>query len=204
MKLSELFERCCSIDYQQVGEAADFAIERQGQEAYLYFQQSRGCIDWENNLDFPAKAHGRAMGECWYAHRGFLRVWQSAEPYLAPILADRSIRRLTVAGYSHGAALAVFCHEYAWYHRPDLREDLAGFGFGCPRVVWGRLPKVVAERWRDFTVIRNINDMVTRLPPALMGYHHVGTLLEIGVKGRYSDWDAHRKENILKELQRME
>ena len=202
MKLRLLFERCLAAQYHQVENAADFAFEREGATLYIYFQQSRGCEDWENNLDFPIKPYRRMGDGCWFAHRGFLRVWKAVEPYIEPIVADRSIKRAVVVGYSHGAALAVFCHEYLWFHRPDLRRRLQGVGFGCPRVVWGALPKGVQSRWKNFTVVRNIDDIVTHLPPAALGYRHVGKLLEIGAKGRYSDWDAHKAKNIEKELLR--
>lgn len=204
MKLSELFWRCCHADYRQVEHGADFALEREGSALYIYFQQSRGKEDWDNNLDFPIKPYARMGDGCWYAHRGFLRVWKAVEPYMGSIVADRSIKRAVVVGYSHGAALAVFCHEYIWYHRPDLRRTLRGVGFGCPRVVWGVLPKGVQKRWEQFTVVRNIDDIVTHLPPASMGYRHIGKLLEIGAKGRYTDWEAHRQKNIQKELDRID
>lgn len=200
MKLSELFGRCLSASYRQVGDAADFALEREGETLYLFFQKSVGCTDWENNLDFPAKPYARMGDGCWYAHRGFLRVWKSAEDHLAPAIADKSVRRMLSVGYSHGAALAVLCHEYIRFHRPGVRAE--GYGFGCPRVVWGPLPKEVKERWKGFTVVRNIDDMVTHLPPAGLCYRHVGRLLEIGKKGTYSDIDAHRAENIMKELKK--
>lgn len=202
MKLYTLFERCLSARYRQVENAANFAFERKGDTLYIFFQQSHGSEDWENNLDFPIKPYSRMGDGCWYAHRGFLRVWKAVEPYMAPAIADRSIKQAVVVGYSHGAALAVFCHEYFWYHRPNLRHQLQGVGFGCPRVVWGVLPKGVQTRWANFTVLRNIDDVVTHLPPAALGYRHVGNLLEIGAKGRYSDWDAHKAKNIEKELRR--
>jgi hypothetical protein len=58
------------------------------------------------------------------------------------------------------------------------------------------------SRWERFTVIRNIDDIVTHLPPRALGYTHVGHVLEIGEKGTYSRVDAHRPENILAELKR--
>lgn len=200
MKLYELFERCLSAEYRQVANAADFALEREGDALYLFFQKSVGAEDWGNNLDFPAKPYSRMGDGCWYAHQGFLRVWKSAEEVLAPAIAERSLRRMFPVGYSHGAALAVLCHEYIRFHRPEV--TLAGYGFGCPRVVWGPLPREVKERWKNFTVVRNIDDVVTHLPPSALGYRHVGKLLEIGKKGTYSDLDAHRAENILKELKK--
>ena len=200
MKLYELFERCLAAEYRQVANAADFAIEREGKTLYLFFQKSVGAEDWGNNLDFPAKPYARMGDAVWYAHRGFLRVWKSAEEVLAPAIAEKSVKRMIPVGYSHGAALAVLCHEYIRFHRPEV--SLAGYGFGCPRVVWGPLPREVKARWRNFTVVRNIDDVVTHLPPSALGYRHVGRLLEIGRKGTYSDLDAHRAENILKELKK--
>ncbi|MBQ2293894.1 MAG: hypothetical protein II258_00815 [Spirochaetales bacterium] len=53
-------------------------------------------------------------------------------------------------------------------------------------------------------MVRNIEDVVTHLPPAALGYRHVGKMLEIGAKGRYSDVDAHKAKNIEKELLKYE
>jgi len=74
-----------------------------------------------------------------------------------------------------------------------------GYGFGCPRVIWGRVPRERA-RWRNFYVIRNYDDIVTHLPPRALGFRHVGKLITVGYAGRYSRVDAHRAENYLREL----
>ncbi|MBO5670789.1 MAG: hypothetical protein J6S41_04505, partial [Clostridia bacterium] len=128
-------------------------------------------------------------------HPGFLKVWKSAEPYIAEILRETAAKRITVSGYSHGGALAVLCHEYVWFTAPERRTSLTGIGFGAPRVLW-RIPGTLwpRERWTNFTVVRNIDDVVTHLPPALLGYRHAGKLLTIGEAGRYSAIDAHRPE----------
>ncbi len=183
---------------------ASFSVERQGQALYLYFEPSHGREDWQNNLDFPAMPYKRMADTVWFAHRGFLRVWKSAERYVAPLVQDPAIRRMVAVGYSHGAALAVFCQEYIWFHRPDLRHRAVGYGFACPRVVWGVLSPRLAQRWEGFTVVRNLDDPVTHLPPAALGYTHVGRMLEIGKTGRYSGFDAHRPENMMQELQTYE
>lgn len=196
MKLTYLFERCLDIAYTRVGDNADYAIEIKGDTLYIYFEKTTDCTDWKNNFDFPAKLY-----KSWYVHRGFLKVWQSVLPYLIPVIMDKSFKKIVIVGYSHGAALALLCHEYVWFHRPDIRNSVYGYGFGCPRVVWGIAPK---NRWDNFTVIRNIDDIVTHLPPLFFGYNHVGKLLKIGESGRYSDTDAHRPENILIELKNYE
>ena len=189
------------MPYINVENGASFAAERLGNRLQLYFEASHGTADWENNLNFPAKPYKRMEDRVWFAHRGFLRVWKSAEEHLAPMINDPAVGEIVIAGYSHGAALAVLCHEYAWFHRPGLRHRLTGYGFGCPRVIWGIPPK---ERWAGFTVVRNIDDVVTHLPPAALGYTHVGHMLEIGETSRYSATDAHRPENILTELKKYE
>ena len=200
MNLARLFQACLSIPYEKTGVSANFKAVRQGETLYLFFEDSDGKTDWKNNLDFPAKAYKRMGKTAWYAHRGFLRVWKEIEPELVGEIADRSVKKIVCAGYSHGGALALLCHEYCFYHRPELRSDLEGYGFGCPRVLWGRKRKEVLNRFEKFTVIRNLDDIVTHLPPAILGYYHVGTLLTIGKKGSYSPTAAHFAENILTEL----
>ena len=180
MDLYELFGRTVGIDYLQLKEhAASYAVSREGSTLFLFFEKSNGAEDWRNNFDFPARPY-REMCDLWFCHRGFLRVFEAVKPHLSPLVEDRTVRRIILSGYSHGAALALLAHEYCVFHRPDLAPAIEGYGFGCPRVVWGRLNGRVAARFRNFTVVRNGRDLVTRLPPALLGYRHVGRMLEIG------------------------
>ena len=200
MKLFNLFLRCLTVPYFSVENDVNFAFERCGSSLYIYFEHSRGKKDWSANLDFPARPYKRMGKTVWYAHRGFLRSWKTAEPYLRHCIMDKTVKSITVAGYSHGAAVAALCHEYVWFNRPDLRQSLEGYGFGSPRVLFGIKSQKCLSRWERFKVIRNIDDIVTHLPPAIFGFSHVGRLIEIGKRGRYSLTDAHRPENILREL----
>ena len=190
--LYELFFECIRIPYAAAGCCANYTIRRERDTLYIFFEKSVGTVDWKSNFDFPAKAYKRMEQTVWFAHRGFVAVWKEIEPLLAEHIADESIRKIIITGYSHGAAIAVLCHEYVWFHRPDLRESTKGYGFGCPRVLWGRQTADLRQRWNNFTVIRNIDDLVTHLPPAWLGYTHIGKLLTIGKKGKYTPTDAHR------------
>ena len=169
--------------------------------AFRLFGTARGFTFSLNNLDFASESerYGR-NGDNFYVHRGFLRVWKSILPYIRGALLDLSIREIVSVGYSHGAALALLCHEYVWFERPDLRGRIFGFGFGCPRVIYGRTPRE-KERWGDFYIIRNYDDIVTHLPPRVLGYRHVGNMVVIGKAGKYSRIDAHRAESYIKELE---
>lgn len=204
MKPARLFSKCVNGAYTHTENSGDFFTERLGNTLYIYLECSHGGDDWQNNLDFPARPYRHGKSASWFAHRGFVRVWRSVEPYLEKEVADPTVRRIVTVGYSHGAALAVLCHEYVWNARPDLREQIEGYGFGCPRVFWGPRFPWLTRRWARFAVIRNKDDIVTHVPPAALGFSHVGKMIEIGEKGRYSPIDAHRPENILKELERGE
>ncbi|MBQ2766350.1 MAG: lipase family protein [Clostridia bacterium] len=201
MNLYDLFSMCLSIPYLQTGGSANYAVHREGRVLYIFFEASSGSNDWRINFNFPAKAYKRMGQPVWFAHRGFLDTWKEIEPVLADKIADRTVKKLVITGYSHGAALAMLCHEYVWYNRPDLRQTLDGYGFGSPRVFWGIKNAELSRRWERFHVIRNIDDIVTHLPPAALGYRHVGTMIKLGGSGKYSPVDAHRPENILRELQ---
>lgn len=196
--LWELFSECLDTKYTTVEDGGSFSLRRSGSELYIFFEKSNGEEDWINNLSYHAESYGE-MDEAWYCHEGFLRVWKGIKPYLSDAVKSTDVEKFTVTGYSHGAAIALLCHEYIWFHRPDVK--LEGYGFGCPRVVWGYPPRE-DERWQNFTVVRNIDDVVTHLPPRITGYRHVGRLLEIGGFGRYSGIEAHRAENYLYELSR--
>lgn len=204
MDLYRLFTACLTVSYEKTGVAANYKALRDKDILYLFFEDSDGKTDWKNNLDFPAKAYKRMGKTIWFAHRGFLKVWKEIEPKLAEIIADPQVKRIVSAGYSHGGALAFLCHEYIWYHREDLRQKIEGYGFGAPRVFFGRKTKALKKRWERFTVIRNLNDLITHLPPAFLGYSHMGTLLTVGKRGKYSSIEAHYADNIAAELKEYE
>ncbi len=199
--LLELFRSMLSQRYTEAENAASFAYQVRGESLYIWLEPSNGVIDWFHNLSFAAVPY-REMQPEWRCHAGFLTVWKSLLPHLKTVIFSPSVKSACVVGYSHGAALATLCHEYIYYHRPDLRERLCGYGFGCPRVLHGCVPAEIAARWEEFYMIHNIDDIVTHLPPRKLGYCHVGNLVTIGEKGLYSPIDAHRPESYLKQLER--
>ena len=197
--LLQLFEQCLSMPYIEVENGGSWAYSREGERLFLWFQHSHGVTDWLNNMQFGAVPY-REMDPPWECHAGFLKVWKSLKPYIEPLVLDPTVKALTLVGYSHGAALAVLCHEYIWYRRRDLRDRLFGFGYGCPRVLFGCVPPDIALRWEHFYVVRNLDDLVTHLPPRALGFCHVGNLITVGTSGKYSPLNAHRPESYLMEL----
>ena len=177
MKLSELFHNCAyDIEYSQVGNSDTL---------YIYFEGSNSITDWIRNFLFPAKPY-KDMGIPYKVHRGFLSAWKEVEDIIIGKICEDDEngfiwKHIIVVGYSHGGALAAFCHECVWFWRPDLRKDgLEGYGFEAPRIYAGWFVKrSLKERWEHFTVIRTNNDRVTHCPPAIFRFCHVGELIKI-------------------------
>lgn len=207
MTLLDLFLRCLDADYLRTGtEDGNYAIEKNKNTIYLFFQWSNGRRDWYNNLDFPVKPY-RRMDSLWFCHRGFLRVWKSMrdeiEAKVSDMLAgDTTINRIICVGFSHGAALALFATEdmsFLYGNKLSIR----GVGFGCPRVLWGFIPGVVLKRLHMFMVVRDGPDIVTHVPPAFMGYRHIGTILNIGSGKNLTPVGAHHPESYVDSLSAM-
>lgn len=208
MDLLNLYKKCLNANYTTVENSGDYSIKRAGTKLYIFFEWSDGATDWKNNFNFPAKPY-KDMGVTWYCHRGFLKVWKSIEPYVKDAIMHPTVKSVTIVGYSHGAAIATLCHEYVWFNRPDLRNKLEGYGFGAPRVFWGlSMSEALKERWKNFHPVRNLNDIVTYMPPALFGFRHVNDVIEIGVEGKFEQKafksdsiNAHMPQNYLYSLQ---
>lgn len=197
-KLLKIFKDVLKTQYTHLEEeTASFWYSKRRKTLTIRFEWSNGKTDWLNNFDFPAKPY-RDMENKWYAHRGFLKVWKVIEPHLASAIQDPEIKSINIAGYSHGAAIALLCHEYCKFNRPEC--EVTGVGFGCPRVIWGFMRKAVKKRFEGFLVVRNKRDIVTHVPPAIFGYRHPNKLLEIDDGFPCSSIYAHRPEEYIESL----
>lgn len=200
MKLSELFYNCAyTVEYKQIGHDVNYAFVEDGSTLYIYFQGSSSTTDWIRNFLFGKKPY-KDMEIPYRVHRGFLAAWKEVEDLIIEKINQKKSKRhynsfldsyyykkefvwkkIIIVGYSHGGALAAFCHECVWFHRPDLRENgLLGYGFEAPRMYAGfKVRKELKERWHKFLVIRTNNDLVTHCPPCIFKYCHVGDILKI-------------------------
>ena len=201
--MKTLFEKCLGAEYIHTDKGGDYSVAVEGDTLYLLFEWSDGREDWISNFDFPAKPYKR-MSEVWFCHRGFLRVWKAMrdeiEAKVADILKSHfEITRIVCVGYSHGAAIAVLATEDMVYLY-DGAYTVEGYGFGAPRVLWGKVPRGVKHRLRNFVSVRNIPDLVTHVPPLVFGFRNAGTLAKIGEKRKYSPIGAHYPSAYIEEL----
>ena len=195
---------CLRATYTHTKEGGDFAVTYRENTLYLLFQWSDGHEDWKNNLAFSAQCVNplAPKRERWYCHRGFLKVWRAMREEIISLtawyLGRYDVREIICVGYSHGAALSLLAtHDMTSMFGQKM--PVMGYGFGCPRVVRGKLPRQVKNDLARFTAVRNIPDLVTYLPPKLFGFRHVG-LCTIGEQGTYNPIDAHRAESYIQVL----
>lgn len=171
------------------------------------------------------------MEVTFYVHGGFLAAWKEVQDIVINKITqlkssvvhkewisdneyievpDYKFDKIITVGFSHGGALSGLCHECVWYNRPDIRENIFGYGFESPRFYRGLfVRKDLKERWANYTVIRNRNDIVTFLPPKLFLFSHVGKVLHLKPKD-VSDYHtpkfigAHYPDKVLRSLKERE
>ena len=112
-------------------------------------------------------------------HTGFLAAYKSAgvrDVILQAVTDD--IHYVRVTGHSMGAALSVLCAVDIEYNYPD--KNIEAVLFGCPRVGNGAFRDSYNKRVHKTIRIENGNDIVTKVPLAVMGFRHVGARLHAG------------------------
>lgn len=195
MTFKELFVNCAyDVPYEEIGDHVNYAFVEDGRTLYIYFQGSNGDVDWRRNFSFWKRPY-KDMDNPYRVHAGFMKAWKEVEDVVIEKILSKDAEgafrwnKIITIGYSHGGALAAFCHECVWYHRPDIAADCWGIGFEAPRIYAGFLfRKKLRARWKNFRVFRNRQDLVTHVPPRAFGFHHVGELVKIG--GRWKPFAA--------------
>jgi hypothetical protein len=144
------------------------------------FSRYDSLKDWLIDFSFMEKEDSlselRLQNSC---ARGFIDAYKNESirgrihGYLT-----RDIRRVRLTGHSYGAALAVLCAVDLQYNFPDRDYEVALFG--CPRVGNGAFARSYNRRLFKTLRVENGNDIVTRVPPALLGYRHVGIPIRVG------------------------
>lgn len=201
--LKELFLKCLNAEYTHTREDGDYAISLEGDTLYILFECSDGVKDWINNFDFPATPY-KSMCDTWYCHRGFLAVWKAMRDEVKQKVAEMlnehtEAKNVVCVGYSHGGALSALATEDMEYTY-GYTHNVSGYGFGAPRVLWGTLPKSVKHRLRNYSTVRNVPDIVTHVPPLIMGFRNSGKMIRIGAARKYNPFKAHYASSYIAEL----
>ena len=165
----------------------DYKFIEEEDVLYIFFEPSDGRTDWVVNFSYWRKPYDD-MEIGYRVHGGFLESWKLIKDVVRAKVTENGANgrykwnKVVIVGYSHGGALAALCHECVWFEREDLRQgdSIVGVSFDGPRVYAGFwIKKELRERWRNFYVIRNHNDIVTHLPPVIFFFRHVGTKVKM-------------------------
>lgn len=155
-------------------------VRRRGEILSIAFRGSDAPKDWRTNLAFCKKVipYNNSASKI-KVHAGFIRAYK--EPQIRErlqALVTPGIRRVELCGHSYGAALAVLCAVDLQYNFPD--RDFEVMLFGCPRVGNRAFQRSYNRRVFKTLRVENGNDIVSKLPPALWGYRHVGIRIHVG------------------------
>ena len=173
MKLSKLFQNCAyDIHYQQAGDSVNYAFVEDKNTLYIYFEGSNSITDWVRNFLFTKKVFDEFK-----VHRGFLAAYLEVRNIILDKAYSKQWKKIIVVGYSHGGALCQLALEDLVYHFPQMQDNIFGYAFESPRCV--KAKKKYRSRWKNLTVIRDGNDLVTHCPPKIFGYNDLGTMLKI-------------------------
>lgn len=162
-----LFDKALKGPWKTAGDDLQYKVDGN----LMAFQCSASTSDWLYNFDF-ASAPYRDCG--WKVHRGFKRIWKSAEDEILPLLL--SLINPIILGYSHGADVALLAHEAYWW---KWKVQPFTNTFGGARLVVGA-NKEVRSRFSNATVYRVNGDPVTMAPFKWMGYQDVGNVQDLG------------------------
>ncbi|MFT5299482.1 MAG: triacylglycerol lipase [Mariniblastus sp.] len=121
-------------------------------------------------------------------HRGFKTEVDDVWPHIEKAL-EKNTKPIWFCGHSLGGAMATICAGRCMLSY--LKAEPEGlFTYGSPRVGCRRYVnyvKIPHYRWV------NNNDIVTRVPPALLGYRHSGTEMYLNRLGQLKDLRGWRR-----------
>jgi predicted lipase len=171
-------------------------LRKRGDTLYITFRGSNSDADWRANLRFWKKKvpYDGMEGSKVRVHTGFVDNYKAdgVRDVLLKAVTP-GIRTVRVSGHSQGAALAVLCALDIEYN--FQRHNIEVVVFGCPRI--GNRAFMLSYNKRVPLTLRveNGNDIVTKIPFALMGYRHVGARVHIGalrLPGIFSPGDHYQ------------
>ena len=168
--------------YQEQTNTQSLILE-QNDTLYLVFRGSdvgRSEVDRRHNGMIVRRrpGFGSLRGNV-RVHSGFLEKYQSVRDDLLQIAAQSEASRIVTVGHSAGGALALLAFIDLLDVEPD--RTLYTVGFGAPRVLNRAGARFLERSGLEDRILRVVNgaDLVTRLPPAILGYRHAGNRIEI-------------------------
>ena len=170
----------CTAMVDNPRSGVQYFLRRHDDTLRITFRGSDSPVDWKTNLSFWKKTIPYDNTESKIrVHSGFLNAYKS--PCVRDLVLSetaRGVHFIKITGHSLGAALAVLCAVDVQYNRPGA--DVEVVLFGCPRVGNKAFALSYNKRVNKTVRVENGNDVVTKAPPAIFGFRHVGAELHVG------------------------
>jgi pimeloyl-ACP methyl ester carboxylesterase len=173
------FASCKGLIDREIG-TAGYAVDGSDM-IVIVFRGTEDDLDWTTNLN--TRFVTLQGGTC--VHTGFFQAYWPIRDAMFDFVthAVRAKQRpVYIAGHSLGGALALMATaELANHDDPLIRDSIAAcYTFGCPRAGDSSFDQYVkAPLYR----ITNGVDLVPAIPPAILGYRHVGDTRYFGARG---------------------
>lgn len=168
-------------NHEDVDSDTEWSHVVEGDTLRLSFQGSMSKLDWLQNF-MVWRVPYRNMERKFRVHAGFLKKVKAIREDVYFLTADPEITKIETYGFSQGAPIAILMAEIIKYHYPP--KDVSAIVYGCPRFISVFGAKEF-ERRIDITRVEYGNDIVTKIPPWLLLYKHVGKCIHIGEKRKW-------------------
>jgi triacylglycerol lipase len=185
----------CNVAAGKLGFSNGKFFDRGGSQAYWFQSENDSVVvfrgteadDW-NDIKADADAVAALAETVGKVHRGFKREVDAIWPLIEKEL-ETNTKPIWFCGHSLGGALATICSGRCVLSY--LKMEPAGlYTFGSPRVGCKRYVNHVPLRHYRWV---NNNDIVTRVPPVLLGYRHSGTEQYLDRHGRLRNITGWRR-----------
>lgn len=169
----------CTWNYECKETDTEVSIRREGDVLKISFKGSTSDLDWRQNLWFIKKSAKkiypyRDMKHRWKCHGGIFEKYKSVKDHLIETTRahiEMGITKVEVYGFSQGGLLAILHTENHVYH---FGTSIECHAFDPPRGFGWLLPKEVKRRFNTVIVYKIKGSIVSKLPPFIFGFRHVG------------------------------
>ncbi|KAE8153798.1 Alpha/Beta hydrolase protein [Aspergillus avenaceus] len=154
------------------GVSGFLAADETNKVLVLSFRGSADLSNWIANLNFGLDDASSLCSGC-ELHSGFLKAWDTVSDKITSkvesALSSYSDYSLVVTGHSYGGALAALAATTL----RNAGHTVQLYNYGQPRVGNTEFVQYATDQNKGSTYrVTHTNDLVPKLPPKLLGYHH--------------------------------